>query len=74
MTASGVPALGKIIAAPRQYPFGTRMHIPGYGWATVQDRGGAISGARLDVLFPTHEAALQWGRKELMVTIEKETE
>ena len=69
-TASGKPAVGKIVAAPPIFPFGTRMYIPQYGQAVVQDRGGAITGNRLDVLFPTHEEALQWGVKYLKVRTE----
>ena len=34
-TASGKPAEGKLIAAPRNYAFGTRMDVPGYGVAYV---------------------------------------
>ena len=67
-TASGIPAVGKIVAAPPNIPYGTRLLIPGYGEAVVQDRGGAIVGNRLDVLFPTHQEALNWGVQELEVT------
>ena len=45
ITASGKPAIGKLIAAPSSYAFGTGMRIPGYGTAKVQDRGGAIKTA-----------------------------
>jgi len=69
-TASGKPAVGKIVAAPPTFPFGTRIFIPQYGQAVVQDRGGAITGNRLDVLFATHEEALQWGVKYLKVRTE----
>ncbi len=53
-------------------PFGTMLSIPGYddGYIVpVLDRGGAIKGDHLDALFPTHEAALQWGVQYLDVTI-----
>ncbi len=63
ITASGAPAEGLIIAAPKEIPFGTQFYIPGYGWATVQDRGGAIKGKRLDLLFSDHQEALNWGVK-----------
>jgi 3D (Asp-Asp-Asp) domain-containing protein len=33
------------------------------------DRGSAIKGEHLDVFFPTHEQALQWGRQRLPVTV-----
>ena len=67
ITASGVPAVGKIVAAPPSIPFGTELDIPGYGRAIVRDRGGAIKNNRLDVLFPTHQGALNWGVKYLEV-------
>lgn len=81
ITASGRKAVGKMIAAPRSYPFGTRMIVPGYGTAAVWDRGGAIRVAgsvvrgkrlahdRIDLLFPSHEAALRQGRQTLLVWV-----
>jgi 3D (Asp-Asp-Asp) domain-containing protein len=79
--AHGVTASGRdvrynggafVAADTRAYPFGTRLSVPGYhDGQTVEviDRGGAIKGAHLDVFFPTHEQALQWGRRRLPVTI-----
>ena len=69
ITASGRRATGLIVAAPPNIPFGTVLDIPGYGWASVEDRGGAIKGMRLDVLFPTHQEALNWGVQYLDVTV-----
>lgn len=69
ITASGEPAQGLLIAAPSNYPFGTRMCVDGYGTALVLDRGGAITGNKIDLLFPSHEAALEWGRKTIMVKV-----
>ena len=68
-TASGKPATGMIIAAPPEIPFGTQIYIKGWGWGEVQDRGGSIKGKRLDLLFPTHGLALQWGVQYLEVKI-----
>lgn len=59
-------------AADRKYPFGTKMIIPGYDngrTIKVLDRGGAITGNHIDVFFPTHEQALQWGVKYINVSI-----
>ena len=59
-------------AGPPEIAFGTLLGIPGYhdGRPTpVLDRGGAIRGDRIDVLFPTHAEALRWGRRRLTVTI-----
>jgi len=74
ITASGKDIsynAGKFVAADRSMPFGTRLLIPGYDEAPVEviDRGGAIKGDRLDVFFPTHDEALQWGRRIVPVTI-----
>lgn len=64
LVASGIEAKGKIISAPKTYSFGTRMYIKNYGWATVQDRGKAIQGNRLEVLFPSHQQAKEWANKK----------
>jgi hypothetical protein len=66
-----LPHDGTIAADTRFYPFGTRMYIPGYGWGTVEDRGGAIKGPeRIDLYFSSHQEALEWGRKKVQVTIQ----
>lgn len=67
ITASGSPAKGKLIAAPKSIPFGTWINIKGYGYAEVLDRGGAIKGKRLDVFFSTHQEALNWGVQYLEI-------
>lgn len=59
----------KIVAAPPQYKFGTRMYIPGFGNAIVLDRGGAIKGNKLDLLVKTKSQAYAWGRKNVTVTV-----
>src|SRR5262249_12992372 len=76
ITASGKPVNfndGAFVAADlSRLPLGTRVSIPGYhGGKTVPviDTGGAIRGNRLDVFFPSHEAAMKWGVKLLPVTI-----
>lgn len=62
----------KLIAADKQFKFGDLLSVPGYNGSKptpVLDRGAAIKGNRLDVLFPTHAIARQWGRQKLTVTI-----
>lgn len=63
----------KLVAADTDLlPFHSIVSIPGYNGdrpVPVLDRGGAIKGRRLDVLYPTHERALQWGVQELSVTV-----
>jgi len=78
--AQGITASGhdisynnsQFVAADTDHlPFGTKLLIPGYGGGAVEviDRGGAIKGHKLDVFFPTHEEALQWGRQWVDVTV-----
>ena len=72
ITASGSRAKrGTVAADTRYYPFGTILHIPGYGYGRVEDRGGDIKGAhRLDLWFPTEREAFKWGRrKNVRVTV-----
>lgn len=63
----------KLVAADTSIlPMGTMLSIPGYdngAIVPVLDRGGAIKGARLDALFPSHAEALEWGVQRLPVTI-----
>jgi 3D (Asp-Asp-Asp) domain-containing protein len=75
LTASGKDVSynsGKFVAADKQFAFGTNLIIPGYNDSKpveVQDRGGAIKGNHLDVFFPTHQEALEWGRRVIDVTV-----
>ncbi|GIV08589.1 MAG: hypothetical protein KatS3mg019_0680 [Fimbriimonadales bacterium] len=69
ITASGTRTHHGCIAAPRKYPFGTPVIIPGYGNGMVEDRGGGLKGDHFDVWFPSHEEAKRWGRRKLTVTI-----
>lgn len=63
---------GTIAADTAYYPFGTRIHVPGYGWGKVSDRGGAIKGPnRLDLFFESHRDALWWGRRNVQVRIKR---
>jgi len=63
----------KLVAADTDLlPFGSLLSVPGYDNGSivpVLDRGGAIKGARLDVLYPTHQIARRWGVQRLPVTV-----
>jgi 3D (Asp-Asp-Asp) domain-containing protein len=75
---------GRIVAAPKSYPFGTTLEIPGTGRVRVLDRGGAIKAAgdrvgkevlkydRLDLLCASHSEARAFGIQYLTVTINPE--
>lgn len=78
VTASGRPVShngGRFVAADKTvFGFGRRLIVPGYAGerpVPVLDRGGAIKGLKLDVFFPTHDQAKQWGRKFLDVQVLK---
>ncbi len=74
-TASGKPVDangGAFVAADRSVPIGTLLTVEGYNQGRpveVLDRGGAIKGDRLDVFFPNHQDALEWGVRHLKVQI-----
>jgi len=72
ITASGKRAgRGTIAADTNVLPMKTPIYVPGYGYGTVEDTGGAIQGRRLDLFFSTHEQARQWGVKRLNVRVQK---
>lgn len=66
-TASGtIATAGRTIAAPPNYAFGTQLVINGQVY-TVEDRGSAIQGNRIDVFFSSHQEALNFGRRTATV-------
>ncbi len=61
-----------VAADPRVLPYRSLVSVPGYAGSEIvpiMDCGGAIKGSRLDLLYPTHELALQWGIRQLPVTV-----
>lgn len=70
ITASGTRAhKGTIAADTRRFPFGTIMYVEGYGYGRVEDRGGEIKGAHIDLFFPSHGQAKDWGKRRKRVKI-----
>ena len=68
-TASGTHATaGQTVAASGQFAFGTKLIINGQEY-TVEDRGGAIQGNRIDIYMNSHAEALAWGVKYLPVQV-----
>ncbi len=73
--ADGTPVFPGMIAAPKSYPFGMKLYIPGVGMTSIHDRGGAIVDAgvrgnsydRLDIWMGHGDeglrAALGWGKR-----------
>lgn len=73
-TASGVmPEEGRTVAADWDVlPVGTEIYIDGVGWRTVEDTGSGITGNSLDLYMDSHQAALEWGVREIEVRINEE--
>ena len=68
-TASGTTATaGRTVAASSKFAFGTKLNIGGHVY-TVEDRGGAINGNKIDIFVNTHAEALQWGVRYLNVSV-----
>lgn len=63
ITASGTTAeAGRTIATSNKYAFGTKMNINGHVY-TVEDRGGAIKGNKIDIYVNSHAEALKLGKQ-----------
>ncbi|MGD0968697.1 MAG: 3D domain-containing protein [Candidatus Aquilonibacter sp.] len=68
ITATGRPAGHGIVAVdPRVIPLGTRLYIPGYGYAIAGDTGGAIIGYRIDLGYTSNRDAMEFGRRAVTV-------
>ena len=69
-TATGVPVGYGIVAVdPGVIPLGTHMTVPGYGEGVAADTGGAVTGSRIDLWFPTRAEALAWGTRTVTITL-----
>ncbi len=60
---------GIVAVDPKVIPLGTRLFIPGYGYAIADDIGGAIKGNKIDLAFDSHGEAMQFGRQNVIVYI-----
>ena len=60
---------GVIATDPYVIPLGTRVFIPGYGYAVAEDTGGAIVGHKIDVAFDTVAECYEFGRQFIDIYI-----
>ena len=69
ITAMGTKASeGRTVATSSKFAFGTKLNINGHVY-TVEDRGGAITGNKIDIYVNSHAAALAWGVRYLPVSV-----
>lgn len=60
----------KVIAVdPSVIPLGSKVYVEGYGEAIAGDTGGAIKGNRIDIFIPSEHDAMNFGVKQVKVTI-----
>lgn len=64
-----VPKHGIIAVDPGVIPYGTRVYIPGYGFAMAGDTGGAIVGNRIDLFMDDYREAVSFGRRDVEMYI-----
>jgi 3D (Asp-Asp-Asp) domain-containing protein len=69
-TATGLAVGWGVVAVdPSVIPLGTRMSIPGYGEGVAADVGSGISGATIDLWFPSDADARAWGRRTVTISL-----
>ncbi|MEN6412623.1 MAG: peptidoglycan-binding protein [Veillonellales bacterium] len=60
---------GLVAVDPAVIPLGTRLYIPGYGYAIADDIGGAIKGNSIDLAFDSRSDALQFGVQRITIYV-----
>jgi uncharacterized protein YabE (DUF348 family) len=76
ITATGInvgknPNMKLIAVDPNIIPLGSKVWVEGYGVAIAGDTGGAINGHRIDILFPTQQDCIKFGRKTIKIRVLK---
>ena len=73
ITKSGeVTKWGTVAVDSKVIPLGTKLKISGFRTIfTATDIGGAIKKNKIDIWFPAHQDALNWGRQKKKVWIVK---
>ncbi|PIU61047.1 MAG: hypothetical protein COS84_11615 [Armatimonadetes bacterium CG07_land_8_20_14_0_80_40_9] len=69
-THTGLPVGKGIVAVdPKVIPLGTRLYIPGYGYALAGDIGSAIKGNRIDLGVDDYQEADAFEKKRIKVYV-----
>lgn len=61
--------MSTIAVDPSVIPLGSKVYIPGYGYAIASDTGGAIKGNIIDLYMNSESACTSWGRRPVTVYI-----
>ena len=74
ITATGInlksnPDLKVVAVDPSVIPLGSKVWVEGYGYAVAGDTGGAIKGNKVDLHFPTKDAAYKFGNRQVKIKI-----
>ena len=71
-TSTGKSAQRGVVAVnPKIIPYGTKLYIPGYGYAVAGDTGGAMRSGKvlIDIWFESAAECSAWGRRTKTVYI-----
>lgn len=58
-----------IAVDPKVIPLGSKVYIPGYGYAIASDTGGAIKGDKIDLYMNSESACLNFGRQTVKLYV-----
>ncbi|MGL5764791.1 MAG: 3D domain-containing protein [Sarcina sp.] len=61
--------ISTIAVDPTVIPLGSKVYIPGYGYAIASDTGGAIKGNIIDLYLNSEQACNSWGRRNITIYI-----
>lgn len=61
--------ISTIAVYPSVIPLGSKVYIPGYGYAIASDTGGAIKGNKIDLYMNSEQACNAWGRRPVTVYV-----
>lgn len=62
----------RVIAVdPKVIKLGSKVYVPGYGYAIAGDTGGSIKGKKIDVHMTSVKKAKKWGRKKVKIKVYK---
>ncbi|HII4514613.1 3D domain-containing protein [Clostridium perfringens] len=61
--------ISTIAVDPSVIPLGSKVYIPGYGYAIASDTGGVIKGNIIDLYMNSHDECTSWGRRQVTLHI-----